>query len=159
MPRPCSICVNSNRTDIEALLLEGTPLRTIADHHGVSKTALIRHRDEHLPDRLLRARDAEEIANADGLLARLRELTGEAQRIGGKAEAEGDFRAALAAVRELVRIVELQAKLTEQLGPETVVNVAIDQRTQQVILSALEPHPEARIAVAEALIEVEGYEE
>lgn len=151
MPRSCSICVNSNRTDIEALLLEGTPLRTIADHHGVSKTALIRHRDDHLPDRLLRARDAEEVANADGLLIRLGELTGEARRIGGKAEAEGDFRAALAAVRELVRIVELQAKLTEQLGPETVVNVAVDARVQAVMLEALEAHPEARIAVARAL--------
>ncbi len=151
MTRTCTICGHERRFDIEAGLLEGVPLRHIASRYGTSTGALQRHKAEHLPARLLEARGAEELASADGLLARLQELTGEARRIGGKAEAEGDFRAALAAVRELVRIVELQAKLNEQLGPETVVNVAIDHRVQAVILDALALHPEARIAVARAL--------
>ena len=127
------------------------PNRRIASQFDLSEGAVRRHKRDHLPALLLEAAEAEVVAAADVLLSRLRDLTGEAQRIGSKAEAGGDYRAALAAVRELVRIVELQAKLTEQLGPETVVNVAVDQRIQTVILDALEPHPQARIAVARAL--------
>ena len=45
----------------------------------------------------------------------LRELTSEAQRLKVIAEQAGDYRAALAPVRELCRIVELMAKLSGEL--------------------------------------------
>jgi hypothetical protein len=49
MPRTCSICSHADRLDVEAALRARTPLRTIGARWSVSKTALLRHRDAHVP--------------------------------------------------------------------------------------------------------------
>lgn len=49
MPRACTICVHLDRSAIEAALQDGTALRTTATRWAVSKTALLRHRETHLP--------------------------------------------------------------------------------------------------------------
>jgi hypothetical protein len=56
----------------------------------------------------------------------------EAQRLKQKAEGDGDYRTALAAVRELCRIVELVAKLCGQIDSRTetkIVNFNFDPET------------------------------
>ena len=62
-------------------------------------------------------------------------MTSEAKRLKAMAEEAGDYRAALAAVRELCRIVELIAKLTGELDShsETKINVTLDAETAQRI--------------------------
>jgi hypothetical protein len=57
------------------------------------------------------------------LIEQLQNLTFEAQRLKEKAETAGDFRTALAAVRELCRIVELVAKLRGEIEGRAEVNV------------------------------------
>ena len=52
----------------------------------------------------------------DTLMGQVEDLKSMARRLGKKAEDAGDLRGALAAVRELVRIVDLVAKLTGQIG-------------------------------------------
>ena len=47
MPQVCSICRHTERSAIDTAVAQRTPLRTIADRHGVSKTALLRHRQYH----------------------------------------------------------------------------------------------------------------
>jgi hypothetical protein len=47
MPRVCSLCTHPDRPAVEADLAGGTPLRTVAARWGVSKTALLRHRENH----------------------------------------------------------------------------------------------------------------
>ena len=49
MPRSCSICQHPDRQAIHQALGAGEALRTIATRWSVSKTALLRHRDMHLP--------------------------------------------------------------------------------------------------------------
>jgi hypothetical protein len=69
-----------------------------------------------------------EVAHGDSLLAQLRDLTAEAQRLKATAERAGDYRAALAAVRELCRIVELMAKLSGELDSHSetkILNVTL----------------------------------
>jgi hypothetical protein len=51
MPRTCTICTHPKRTAIEQALGQAIPLRTIAAQWSVSKTALIRHKTDHLPER------------------------------------------------------------------------------------------------------------
>ncbi|MDP9113142.1 MAG: hypothetical protein M3O20_05615 [Acidobacteriota bacterium] len=65
---------------------------------------------------LLKAKAAADIAAGDTLMEQVEELKSMARRLGKKAEDAGDYRGALAAVRELVRVVELVGKLTGQLG-------------------------------------------
>ena len=49
MPQVCTICRHADRGRIEQALAAKTALRTIAAQWGVSKTALLRHRERHRP--------------------------------------------------------------------------------------------------------------
>ncbi len=136
MPRTCTICKHKERGQIERLLLSGEPLRNISKRVSVSVAALFRHQ-KHLPAVIVKASEAAEVARADSLLDHLRELTAESHRIKEKAETAGDYRTALAAVRELCRIVELMARLRGEL----------DDRAQMNILNVhLDPDKATRVA-------------
>ena len=65
---------------------------------------------------MLKAREAQEVAHADGLLAQLQSLQQKTLEILARAEGTGDLRSALAALRELRGTVELTAKLTGQMA-------------------------------------------
>ena len=71
---------------------------------------MYRHQQGHLPTTMLKARKAQEVAHADGLLAQLQSLQQKALEILARAEGTGDLRSALAALRELRGTVELTAK-------------------------------------------------
>lgn len=68
------VCSHKKRPDIEKALVERRPFRDIAGQHGVSKSALVRHYDDHLPSALLKAQAAREAADADALLAQVVDL-------------------------------------------------------------------------------------
>ena len=65
---------------------------------------------------MLKAKEAQEVAHADGLLAQLQSLQQKTLEILARAEGTGDLRSALAALRELRGTVELTAKLTRPDG-------------------------------------------
>jgi preprotein translocase subunit SecD len=91
----CTICIHPQREEIdEKLLLSATPLRTIADQFGVSKTALLRHKADHIPTDLVKAKDAKEICRAESLLDKLASLKFDAERITQKAEIKDDLKTA-----------------------------------------------------------------
>jgi hypothetical protein len=116
-------------------MLSGGSYRVVAQRFAVSRDAVVRHR-RHLPAVLARAQEVKEVAHGDSLLAQLRDLTAEAQRLKAIAEEAGDYRAALAAVRELCRIVELMAKLSGDLDSHSetkILNVTLDADTARRI--------------------------
>ena len=159
MPRVCTVCVHAEREAIDRALLAGEPYRGIAQRYAASPDAVFRHRSDHLPAALAQAREATEVARADSLLDQLAELRADARRIGGKAEGAGDLKTALAGVRELVRIVELTAKLVGELDERPTVNVLVEPEwlvVRSTLLEALRPYPEARQAVAARLAALEG---
>jgi hypothetical protein len=103
---------------------------------------------------LAKATEAAAIVSADSLLDKIQALEKDARRVGKAAEDALDFRAAIAAIRELVRIVELQAKLAGQLQEGQTINLVVMPEwisLRTTILLALEPYPEARLALANAL--------
>lgn len=116
MPPVCSLCRHAERTSIDAALIEGRDsLRNIAERYGTSAPTLLRHR-EHVHGSLVLAREAEEVTRADGLLDILREGVADARRLRDRAEAEGDLRCAVAAVKTLCDIVERLAAVGERLA-------------------------------------------
>ena len=158
MARRCTICTHKNRAKIDKVLVARQAFRAIARQYGVSKDALIRHHDDHLPAALVKAQEATEAAQADALLAQVVDLRDKALGILSKAEVSDDLRAAVSAIREARGCVELLAKLAGQLKDAPTVNILVSaewQGLQSVILQALEPHVAARLAVAEALATVE----
>jgi HrpA-like RNA helicase len=135
MPRKCSLCIHARRQEIEQALLCGDSYRIVAQRFTVSRDAVVRHR-RHLPAALVRAEELKEIAHGESLVAHLRDLIAEAQRLKVVAEKAGDYRAALAAVRELCRIVELIAKLSGELESHSetkILNVTLDAETARRI--------------------------
>lgn len=124
MPRTCTVCLHPKRSEVDAALLAGEPLRTIADQFGPSKTALLRHR-EHVAPALAVAKQAAAVADADSLLEKVRGLEVDARRIGKAAETAGDARIALGAVRELTRIIELLGRLRGELDSKGSIKMTV----------------------------------
>ena len=120
MPRTCTVCAHPERAEIDRALLSGEPLRNIAERVSLSATSLFRHK-AHVSETLAKSHEATEVSRADALLGQLKHLTEDARRIQKKAEAVNDYRAALAGVRELTRLVELAARLSGDLaGQQTI---------------------------------------
>lgn len=113
----CQVCLSAERTRIDAALVAGTTFAALSRAYGLSEDALARHAARHLPLALVKSQRAAEVARADDLLARIEGLEEDARRLGRKAEAQGDLRAALVAVRELVRICEVLARLRLEAPP------------------------------------------
>ncbi len=156
MPRTCSVCGHEKRAEINEALLADEPYRHIASRFGTSTGALQRHRADHLPVHLVKAQDAAEVAHADNLLEQVKSLQARALTILGKAEQAGDLRTALTGVREARACLELLAKLSGELQQEGTVNVLVAPEwltMRHTITMALEPYPQAREAVLEALSE------
>src|SRR3954468_15560032 len=154
MPRRCTICDHPDRQNIDTQLMGSDPLRNIAQQAHVSTTALLRHKQHHLPALLVQATETENVARADAILANVRKLQRRTETILDTAEAAGDHRTALAAIRELRNHLELLSKLVGELQEGATVNVLMTpeyQVLQATIVRTLAPFPEARIAVAQAL--------
>jgi hypothetical protein len=158
MPRRCSVCDHLERHGIDETLVTGAPYRSVAKRFGLSESAVYRHKTEHLPAHLLKAKEVEEVAHADDLLQQVRDLQSHALDILERAEKAGDLRTALAAISQARGNLELLGKLAGELDEHPVVNLNVSPEwleLRTVIVGALEPHPAAHRAVLSAL-ESEG---
>jgi len=115
VPRTCTVCRNVCRQAIEAALIAGTPFRRISSEYVVSESAVRRHAARHLPARLAKAKEAEELADAGSLLAQVRSLQEKALSILAAAEKAGELRTALMGVREARECLLLLARITGEL--------------------------------------------
>lgn len=161
MPRTCTICTHPNRAEIDAALLEGEPLRTIAARWSVSKSALIRH-SEHIPPHLAKAHEAHEATEAGTLLERLRALNHETRAVLEDAKAGGNGELQLKALTRLEKQLELEGKLIGELQSGPIVNVTVSPEwltLRAVVISALLPYPDAAQAVTRALSAPERHHE
>ena len=160
MPRTCTVCSHASRKAIDKALLDGEPVRALASRYVPLKSSSIqRHKDEHLPAKMAKAKAANEVSQADDLLAHVRALEGKALSLLKQAEGEGDFRTALAGVREARACVELLAKLRGELDTRPQINLTLSGEWLQVravIIGALSDYPDARQNVARALMELES---
>jgi hypothetical protein len=154
MPRRCTVCDHLERHGIDEALVTGAPYRSVAKRFGLSESAVYRHKTEHLPAYLSKAREAEEVAQADDLLEQVRYLQAHALDILERAEKAGDLRTALVAISQARGNLELLGKLAGELDERPVVNLNVSPEwleLRAVIVGALEPHPAAHRAVLRAL--------
>ena len=159
MPPTCSICRHPQRAVIDQQLLVHTPFRRIAAQTGASASSIIRHHDDHLPEVLAKAAAAAEVARADDLLIQVKALRGKAIQLLQAAEAQGDYRTALAGVREARACLELLLEVEGRLDRRPQVNLLVSlewQACRTALLAALAPYAEARAAVAAALVAAES---
>src|SRR5919199_419717 len=78
MPRSCPICEHEDLDEINAALASNERIRTIAERWSVRKTALMRHRNEHLPVSAILAKEAkaEEAEELSAALQAIGEVKG-----------------------------------------------------------------------------------
>jgi len=154
MPRRCTVCDHPQKHGIDQALVTGAPYRSVARQFELSESSVYRHKIDHLPVHLLRAKEVEEVARADDLLDQVRNLQTHALDILERAEKAGDLRTALAAISQARGNLELLGKLAGELDERPVVNLNVSSEWQElrtVIVGALEPHPAAHKAVLRAL--------
>ncbi len=154
----CSLCQHTEKEAINKALLEGESFRSIAKRYGTSAATLVRHK-KHLPVVMLKAQEAGEVAQADGLLAQVDELRTKAWSLLNAAEQVGDLRTALAGIREARSCLELLGKLAGELQDGNNVNIIMSPQwieIRTVILKTLEPYPEALLALSSAWDEGEN---
>ena len=152
----CTVCTHPEVEAINAALLKGEPKRRIAADYGLSETSVHRHAARHLPATLTKAAEAEQVASADNLLAQLHALQVSTLAILDKqSKAGGDDRIALSAIREARSNLDLLGRLLGQLDNAPKIAVLVNNpewlTLRTVILTALEPYPEAREAVIDGL--------
>jgi hypothetical protein len=142
MPRSCPICDHEDLDEINAALASNERIRTIAERWSVRKTALMRHRNEHLPYSAIEAKEAEakeaeakeaeakeaetkeaeEDALGDDLLDQVRDLQERALATLEEAEEAEELNAALRAIREVKSDLELMTDPLNELDKRSVDN-------------------------------------
>jgi hypothetical protein len=154
MPRRCTVCDHPERHSIDGILVNGAPYRSVAKRFGLSESAVYRHKTDHLPTHLLKAREVEEVAQAEDLLEQVKHLQTHSLDILERAENDGELRTALAAISQARGNLELLGKLAGELDERPVVNLNVSPEwleLRAVIVGALQPHPVAHRAVLRAL--------
>jgi len=150
----CSVCSRADALEInEALVIEKRSNRTIAKQYGLHYSAVQRHR-QHIPQLLVKAHEAEQVAQADELLMEVRRLGVKTLKVLHHAESAGELNTVLRAVREARENVRLLAELRGQLDTRPVINLVLSSEwleLRALIVAALEPHPDARESVLRAI--------
>jgi hypothetical protein len=149
------VCTHDESHAINVAVVHREPYRRLASRYGVSEKALRRHSAAHIPELLVKARDAVEKAAALNVLDEVRKLFERVERNLDMAERGEDWRPVVAFAAEARKDLELAGRLLGDVEPPSI-NIVIDVRVQGVILEALAPYPDARLAVADALRSLEG---
>lgn len=155
MPRTCSICNHPEEEAINLLLIENETFRYVSKRFGISVSALHRHKTDHLPAAMVKAKEVTEFAQADNLLDRLMSLNRTTMSILNEARQTKDNELALKAIQRAEKQLELQARLLGELNEAPTVNLLVANpewiKTRTAILQALKQYPEAQSAVVLAL--------
>ena len=156
MPRVCTVCTSPDRDVIDEALIRRDSLRAIAQRCRVTKDAVARHRRNHLPGHLVKAKEAGEVVTASALLRQMQNLQEKTLAILDAAENQ---RTALAAVSQARGNIQLLAEMTGELAAQPTVNILVSPEwvtVRRAMLEALLPFPQARAEVAGRLIAMEG---
>ena len=159
MGRQCTVCAHKDLEEINKLLLCSDSYRDLARQFGLSKDALARHKESHIPTELLKSNDIQEIVKADVLLVQLGEIREKTLSLLDKAERAADTRvygAPVAYLREVREQIKLLAELEGRLAAQpqiTIVNNPQWVELRTLIITALEPYPDAKAAVVHAIRE------
>lgn len=162
----CTVCrlPPALLAEVDQGLLRGEPARALASRlvtptgRPLGRMALFRHLNECVPATLRRAREHDDLAHALDVVAQLRAMNTAALQVLEEARRAGDGDLALKAVDRVVRQLELVAKASGDVDERPQVNVVLATewaQIQAVLLRTLEPYAEVRVAVAEALLDLE----
>lgn len=156
----CKVCSHQDRPEIDRQLVAGLSNSGAGEKFGMSRDSVRRHRERHLSPALKAVATRRETQGVVKAADRAEELYGKAQGILESAEEAGQGQLALGAIKELRATVELLAKLSGELDERPTVNVLNVSSSpewlqiQSAMMQALQPYPDARVAVAGTLADM-----
>jgi hypothetical protein len=143
VPRRCSVCDHPDRADIDRALAEGkTSIRGIARQFGLTEDAVLRHRDNHVPKRLIEIVEVRREMEDFDVFRKLRELEQVLTRAVARCGRTGDMRNLFAGSGRLISLYELYAKLQ---------GVDIEPRLR-AMASSMGLDPDEVVAEAQAIV-------
>ena len=152
--RKCKTCSHAKVAEINSALVRGVPVRDIARQYGLSKDTVYRHRKNCFLRTLERAVESQETSNANEIKAQLQDIHQKTVNILNR-NLEKDDKAALSAIREARANLELIGRLIGELDNAPKVAVLVDSpdwaKVRYVIMQAVDPYPDARDAIINAL--------
>jgi hypothetical protein len=163
----CTVCGHGDRAALEHARAAGMPLDKLARRYGLSKPAVQRHCARHIPAALRDKNAAIALIGAECDLKVLREqesdgllrhIASQRGALYGLLDGEGDKKLAVAIHARITANLELGAKVLGQVAghasnvTNNVLVASMDYLSMRArLIAALQPFPEARRAVAEAL--------
>jgi|SRR5215217_1466010 len=160
MPQACTVCSHEERFKIEDAIWSGGVKRRIAAQYGLSESAVRNHIKEGHFDELIRlAREGERLAKAEAILDRIEFLHEKSIEIFEEVWGKKKARDALFAISQARENLKLIAEVRKFVGPGDTYNFYNAPQyieLRGVILRVLEPYPEIRSELAEALRELGG---
>lgn len=175
MARRCTLCEHPDRIALDKALISGMPFRRVAARFSVSSSAAFRHKRDHLPKvlakgmhssagkqdaytaeifRFQKEKVAEETRHAIDAFQQLRAINSACLEVLTKARAAGKHSTLLRAADRVAKHIDLQARLLGEIQDAPTVNVLVMpewQNLRQLIVEALRPFPEARLAVSKVI--------
>jgi len=143
---------------LEAMANPNVPHTAIAEAFGMSERA-VRRRRAKLPDDLVQAQEAKEVARADRLLDRMENLYQEALETLQACKDRGGLRERNNAIRVALSVLQLQAQLAGQLNLRPQVNITTAPQYiafRATVLQELAPWPEAQRGLALRLVQLDA---
>lgn len=142
----------------KAYLNNEISLQEYADRVGCkSRSSVERHVKGHLPDALLKASDIAVVANGDILLDQLKEARDRTLSLLNKAEEAENVKAfgpPVSYLREIREQLKLLAELEGRIAAQPTTNITVSAEwveLRTVIITALDPFPQAREAMINAI--------
>src|SRR5882762_2631073 len=159
MPRICSVCAHEMRDEIDNAIASGKEsLRGIARQYSLSPDAMERHAAEHIRESIKQSQIAAKEARGLNVVRQLGVVNNVALTILQEARASKDQEIALKAIDRVMKQLEFQAKLLGDID-KPQVNIIISPEwlsIRSLIVQVLAPYPDARLAVAMALSQMEA---
>lgn len=168
----CQVCAHPDRASVELGLANKVPCRVLAKRYGLQDDAVWRHGRHHMTAELhaslitrgrMSPTDLENlrITESEGVLQHLVALRGRMYGWADIAEQQGDVKAAAAIGGQIVKNIEVTAKLLGDIrtGTTNITNnlllVPEYHAFRTAMMQALRPYPEALAAVAAVLKDVQ----
>ena len=154
--RPCKLCGFQKRADIEkAVATHKLSYAAAGEIVGCSNMSIRRHMTNHMSDKVAKAAEVLDLAEGLNVVQAITDSRERLLSIYDEARADGDLRSAIAALQTEVSQLSLMGKVTGQFSDQSQVNVLVtsdqDEQIMAVIYHVLEPYPEIRLQLSEAL--------
>lgn len=157
MSQICTVCTHKDRKKIDEMILQNISIRKISKQFSINYQAVYRHSKKHLPDTLVKSKEAEVVCNADELLTQQNKLLKLSWDIANRFISQGDDQGALKAISQIRENLKVLLEVEGKINQRNQFNVILSPQflqIQTILMDELKKYPHIRIRISERLGEI-----